>query len=181
MIDRKGRRTGDPRIVDARWDDAIREAGHATIATLLGVPVILATIKPSAGMRGQVIYLHHDAEVDLEVMRTRIIVCLAGPIAASLLHGVGIDDIGNHDDYDFIFRAVEAEDLWDEADHLITYTKQLVLEHRDKILRVAVELYRRRSGTMNGYMVHRFTYHTRSEWRALRRKVLARRRARIRA
>ena len=168
---------------DNKFDIAVHEAGHAVIALVLGFLGGRVTIKPTADALGTaehfpVLFMprrYYRPKNPKSLARAGILVSLAGPIAALDLRDAAIDSRSN-DDIKNAYAKAKAAGIEHEVERLITYAHRLVHRHREKIARVAYELAERKSGTMSAYMVHRFAFHTKAEFRRMRRKMLAARR-----
>jgi hypothetical protein len=164
---------------DNKFDIAVHEAGHAVIALVLGFLGGRVTIKPTTDALGTAEhfpvlfmprrYYRPNAK---SLARAGILVSLAGPIAALDLRDVPIDSRCNGDVKN-AYAGAKAAGIEHEVERLITYAHRLVHRHREKIARVAYELVERKSGTMSAYMVHRFAFQTKAEFRRKRRKMLA--------
>jgi hypothetical protein len=181
---KKDQVSNDEDYLERLFDIAVHEAGHAVIALVLGLIGGTVTIKPTPDALGTAKYSpvlirprRYYRPNAKSLARAGILVTLAGPVAALDLCGVRIDSRCN-DDANSVYTEAKAAGIEHEVHRLTAYTRRLVMRHRDKIGRVADELYQRKSGTMSSYMVRRFTYHSRAEWRAMRRKLLAARRKR---
>jgi hypothetical protein len=178
---------------DARFDIAVHEAGHAVVALVLGFVVTKVTIKPTPTtpeehgemLLGRMEYISDESRGyrrnPKSMARAQILVALGGPCAGFIMRRINIDADGCIGDFVSVFTKAKEAGIEHEVDRLIRYACRMVIRHYEKIARVAHELDRRKHGTLNWYWVHRHAYHTRSQWRALRRKVLARRRAKFRA
>ena len=159
-------------------DIAVHEAGHAVIALVLGFLGGRVTIKPTPDALGTAEYLRllymprrYYRPNAKSLARASILVSLAGPMAS----GAPIDSRCNSD-IEHAYAEAKAAGIEHEVERLAAYACCLVHRHREKIARVAHELVRRKSGTMSAYMVHRFTFHSKAEFRRMRRKLLAARR-----
>jgi hypothetical protein len=160
-------------------DIAAHEAGHAVIAIILGFLGGRVTIKPTTDALGTaehfpVLFMprRRYRPNAKSLARAGILVSLAGPIAALDLRDVPIDDSCNGDIKN-AYAEAKAAGIEHEVKRLITYTHHLVHRHREKIARVAYELVERKSGTMSAHMVHRLTFHSKAEFRRMRRRLLA--------
>jgi hypothetical protein len=168
---------------DKLLDTAVHEAGHAVIAIKLGFPSGRVTIKPTTDALGTAEYSRvlikprrYYRPNAKSFARAVILVNFAGPIAALYLRGVSINSRCNGGDAEQVRAEAKAAGIEHEIERLATYACRLVYRHREKIARVAYELVGRKSGTMSAHMVHRFTFHSKAEFRRMRRKLLAARR-----
>jgi hypothetical protein len=115
---------------------AYHEAGHATVAIVLGVPLRLVTIRPSDGALGRTFVggfpgwydpeNEHD-EVTLMITRSHVLTSLAGGVAERRHSGV-LDDTAMSEDRAFVIDFVtkfdggedqSAEDLWADTEALV--------------------------------------------------------------
>ena len=153
------------------------------IILILGFSGGRVTVKPARNARGTAEYSRvlikprrYYRPNAKSFARAVILANFAGPIAALYLRGVPIDSRWNGGDAEQVYAEAKAAGIEHEVDRLATYACRLVYRHREKITRVAYELVRRKSGAMSAYMVHRFTFHSKAEFRRMRRKRLAARR-----
>lgn len=162
-----------------RLDIAMHEARHAVIARVLGLLGGPVTIKPTTDALGTAEYSRvlykprrYYRPNTKSLARAVILVQMAGPMAAFCLRGVRMDARCG-DDFERAIAEAKAAGIERERKRLNQYAYHLVQRHHEKITRVASELVERKSGTMSAYMVHRFTFHSKTEFRRMRRKMLA--------
>lgn len=167
-----------------RFDIAAHEAGHAVIAIMLGLLGGSVTIKPAGETLGTAEYFpvlfmprRRYRPSAKSLARANILVSLAGPVAALYFRDVPIDGRCGFD-AERVYAEAKAAGIEHEVERLSSYACRLVYRHREKIVRVARELVARKSGTMSASMVHRFTFHSKAEFRRMRRQFLAIRRKR---
>jgi len=157
------------------FDVAVHEAAHFVIANMFGLLNGEVTIKPTETARGLAICYPYFLWPNRQrrpnsksIARARILVYMAGPVAAYIMRDVNIADDRNGSDIEEISVLAKDANIEHEVKRLETYAFQLVVRHWKMIERLAIALCRQK--TLSEHRARHLIKCSDEEWRALRRK-----------